>query len=513
MSKFTKRSENVRAPIATTGERIYTHEGGVGHVRDAKSELFLLAVSNMVSEHTFYEDASARDDRFEALIHQVTIEDPKWIAGFMPYLRDTMQMRSASIVLAAEYVKAGGPHGRALVDAAIKRADEPGEMLAYWRSRHGRSIPAAVKRGVADACRRLYTERNALRYDGTARAWRFADVIETVHPVPNAEWQQALWKYLLDERHHGDGELTDRGAVLRTIQADKVLQATPEASRRAAIVAAMESGLWETAGWSWERLSGWLPGGMDAQAWEAVIPQMGYMALIRNLRNFDQAGVSDEVAARVIAKLTNPDEVARSRQFPIRFYSAYREIGSLRWAGALEKALDLSLANVPALAGRTLILIDRSGSMQDRLSGRSTRARWEIAALFGFAVAKRAQDVRVVAYGTQAADATSLVREPLLRTVEQMPPNMGGTNTFGALHAAYEGQDRVIILTDEQAHDAGGYGLPGVPIYTFNLAGYRPGHLDSGERGHYTFGGLTDAGFQLVPLIEGARSAVWPFAT
>ena len=31
---------------------------------------------------------------------------------------------------------------------------------------------------------------------------------------------------------------------------------------------------------------------MDAEAWEAVIPSMGVMALVRNLRNFDQAGIA-----------------------------------------------------------------------------------------------------------------------------------------------------------------------------------------------------------------------------
>jgi hypothetical protein len=74
--------------------------------------LFLLAVTNM--EETSYESAETRDSRFAQLVHQVAATDPGWLAGFAPYLRNEMQMRSASIVLAAEAVLAGVLGGRAL---------------------------------------------------------------------------------------------------------------------------------------------------------------------------------------------------------------------------------------------------------------------------------------------------------------------------------------------------------------------------------------------------------------
>jgi hypothetical protein len=54
------------------------------------------------------------------------------VGRFVPYLRETMHLRSASLVMAAEYVRAGGPWGRADVASALRRADEPAEMLAYW---------------------------------------------------------------------------------------------------------------------------------------------------------------------------------------------------------------------------------------------------------------------------------------------------------------------------------------------------------------------------------------------
>ena len=83
-------------------------------------------------------------------------------------------------------------------------------------------------------------------------------------------------------------------------------------------------------GMTWEALARCLQGPMDANAWCAVIPSMGYMALLRNLRNFDEAGVPDEVAEQVAARLAAPEQVARARQFPMRFWVAYWSVPSLR---------------------------------------------------------------------------------------------------------------------------------------------------------------------------------------
>ena len=50
-----------------------------------------------------------------------------------------------------------------------------------------------------------------------------------------------------------------------------------------------------------------------------------------------------------------------------------------------------------------------------------------------------------------------------------------------------------------------------VPLFTWNLAGYPRGHTPAGTRNRYTFGGLTDVGFRLIPLLEAGRDAQWPF--
>lgn len=505
MSKFSSKPAraNTRAAIATVATRARTYEGHIGYERDAKSELYLLAVSNMVAESTFYESAGDRDDRFKQLVWACATTDPEWTAAFIPYLRETMQMRSAATVAAAHYVASGAPGGRQLVAAALKRPDEPAELLAYYAQEYGRQFPQPLKRGVADAVRLLYTERAALKYDGQSRAWRMGDVIDIVHPKPVAEWQSNLFRWLLDTRHNRADMTLPEGC--ETIKARAALEALSITARREALNAEALA----QAGMTWESLSGWLNGPMDAEAWEAVIPSMGYMALLRNLRNFEQAGVGDTALAQVVATLSDPEQVARSRQFPLRFLSAYKNLASERFAWPLEQALDHSLANVPALKGRTLILVDVSGSMNDRLSQRSQLTRKEAAALFGVALAKRCDSVDLIAYDTNAWNVQP-TGSALRVTDEVVRLGGGGTYTMQTLSHVYAGHDRVVILTDEQAH-GGTLTQINCPIYTFNLGGYRVAHMAQGEKGSYAFGGLSDAAFRMLAMLDEGRTAGWPF--
>lgn len=519
MSKFNLRGLlRTGTSAVTTDERPSgaTHEGAPGYARDAKSELFLLAVTSFVAEDTFYEAAAERDARLRDLVTQVAVEDGDWTLRLVRWLRTGVHLRSVALVVAAEAVRARLDAGiaggnRAIVDAALDRADEPGEFLAYWAGRYGRAYPKPVKRGVADGVARLYSERSLVKYDGQAHGFRFADVLELTHPTPRDERQSALFRHALDRRHDRADTVP---AQLTVLGARQRLLAVPVDQRRALL--AEGERLLGPAGMTWEQVAGWLQGPLDAAAWEALIPSMGYMALLRNLRNFDEAGVSDEVATQVAAKLADADEVARSRQLPLRFLSAYRTALSLRWAWALERTLEASLAGVPSLTGRTLVLVDRSGSMFTRLSRRSVLTRADGAAVFGAALAVRAVAADLVEFGTRSAPVRYGRGDSVLKMVERMG-NLGGTNTAEAVRRHYRGHDRVVIVTDEQAW-AGwrgadpAKGVPAsVPVYTFNLAGYQYGHGPGGVGNRHTFGGLSDQGFAAIPLLEAGRDQRWPF--
>lgn len=513
----------------------HTHEGGPGFARDVKSELFLLAVANFVGEDTFYESAGRRDSRFELLVRAVAVEDIDWLTRFVRWLRHESHMRTASIVAAAEGVKARlenklNSGNRQLIDVSMARADEPGELLAYWVSHFGRSVPKPVKRGVADAVRRLYGERSLLKYDTATKGFRFGDVIDLVHPTPRVPQQGDLFQYALDRRHNREKAIPDSLAVCRSRQ---TLMAISDPALRRVVLSTEVA---RAAGMTWEAVAGWLKGPMDASAWETMIPTMGYMALLRNLRNFDQAGVSDETARRVAATIADPEEVAKSKQLPMRFLSSYRAVTSLRWGQALEQALQASMLSIPQLDGRTLILVDTSGSMNSSFSRDGTLMRWDAAVIFGLALARRCEWSKVVSFSSPAgywdrrykSDSGSMIfdqvpGEALLKSVERWKAQGyfigGGTDTGAAVRAHYQGHDRVIILTDEQ-HMTGPFGQTGpsvlsaipayVPTYTWNLAGYTYGHAPSGVGNRHVFGGLTDAAFKMIPLLEG-QTGMWPF--
>jgi hypothetical protein len=538
LSKFnTPREARPRVTSPVTSEptpSVRTYEGGAGYQRDTKSELFLLAVTNMVGEHTFYESADSRDSRYEQLVRAATVEDPEWTARMLAWLRGEGNLRSAALVGAAEFVRTrqtlgldhaahqaprtGRGLSRTVIDSVLQRADEPGELLAYWTRSYGRAIPKPVKRGIGDAVRRLYTERATLKYDTDSHAYRFGDVLELVHTTPARDrpWQGDLFEHVIDRRHGRDNPIPESLEMLRE---RSVLMDIPPGERAKMLRSwgARAPRFLSDAGMTWEALAGWLQGPMDARAWEVIIPTMGYMALLRNLRNFDQAGVRDPVAEMVAAKLANPQEVAGSRQLPFRFLSAFKAAPSLRWAWALEKGLNHSLANVPVLPGRTLILVDMSGSMGGSLSARSDLSRAEAAGVFGAALAVRAEHADLVQYGTHSAPVPVRGGESVL-TLLQRFAGMGGTNTWGAVRERYAGHDRVVIVTDEQAHDSYGREFhPGgmsrtVPIYVWNVAGYRAGTAPTGGRDNtHVFGGLTDAAFRMIPLLEAGQNATWPF--
>lgn len=530
MSKFnTARVQaNVRYPITgvlADGKR--TFEGAQAFSRDSRSELYILAVANMVAERTFYEDARTRDARFEQLVAEVAVADPEWMSRFVPWLRNEANMRSASVVAGVEGARAlwqaGKPGGRVLLASALARPDEPGEALAYWISRYGRPIPKPIKRGLIDAAVRLYRDKSALKYDTPSHSVRFADVVELCHPHPKAFWRSELFRWLLDRRPGRRRKVG--GKNVATPQSLRALVARDRLRERVKEdkAALLDAEALDAAGVTWEQALSEAGKDVDKAAlWEAKIPSMGYMALLRNLKGFDQAGVSDAVAAQVAARLADPEQVASSRQFPFRFLSAWKAVPSMRWAPALETALGHSLANVPSLGGRTLILVDQSQSMFWSTSehGRTTLA--EIAAIFGSALALRAEHARLVQYGSGSEVVKFAPGVGSLLRVAERFRNMGGTNTAAAVAAHYTGHDRVVIITDEQAAAPSyGYGqrlaAPGelvpafVPVYTWNLAGYRYGHDVAGERLRYTFGGLTDQAWGAIELLEAGHNGAWPF--
>lgn len=522
MARYNTGAVKAKAPkvssfIEVTSEQTTNHKGAAAWIRTPKAELFLLGASSF-NEDSTYETAVDRNVRVRDLVKKIVAEDPQWLVDFVNWLRNKANIRTQSMVIALEGAKAmseaGVAGGRKLVDVALQRADEPAEAIAYWHTTYGRKLPAAVKRGIADAAVRLYNERSVFKYDSKGKSVRFADVIQLVHPDPKNARQSDVFKFALDRRYNDNVEVP---ASLNVVAARQEVKQFSGAELRKMANDGTLTEFIRKSGMTWENVSSVIDGGMDAKAWESVIPVMGYMALLRNLRNFLDKGVSSRVLGAVLDKIRNPEEVAKSKQLPFRFMSALNEVGhNLVVAGALSEALDHSISNIPALDGKTLVLVDMSGSMFSFYRRGSSPDYADTAAIFGSALALKAEKADLVRFGTGSEKVTFKKGGSASHLAKKIKTSMGGTNTMGAVNANFNGHDRVVILTDEQGDSyyygrRGGYGNYGVdvPVYVWNLAGYKPS--SAGADNVFTFGGLTDDSFKSIALIESAKDGKWPW--
>ena len=233
MSKFNRKTARARGGsgvIESTNETV-NHKGAKAYERSAKSELFLLGISDFV-EDTFYESAVDRQDRINALVSQIVVEDLEWLKSYVEWLRNTANMRSVSLAIALRSAHAMNKKGitgaRSLVSSVLIRADEPGEALAFWHENYGRKLPSAVKRGIADAAVKSYNQVSYLRYNSSRNAYKFADVIQLTHPSPKSEEQNSLFNYILDVCYKTSIEFPES---LNIIRARKELSQLPIGDR------------------------------------------------------------------------------------------------------------------------------------------------------------------------------------------------------------------------------------------------------------------------------------------
>src|SRR6266542_1523404 len=147
MSKFnttqTKPSVFSGPIVAGATPTGRTYEGAPGYAHDTKSELFLLAVTNMVGEDTFYEPSRGRDSRYAQLVQTMAVADLDWTGRFLGWLRSAANMRSASLVGALEAA-------RALLAAGLGQGDgDAAQGRRGVRRRAGRSRPGVDLVGFA----------------------------------------------------------------------------------------------------------------------------------------------------------------------------------------------------------------------------------------------------------------------------------------------------------------------------------------------------------------------------
>jgi hypothetical protein len=416
---------------------------------DEKAMLRRTVASCLLWEQTFYEDGVDIAARIGALVER--IEDWAWLSELAIEARSEMNLRHAPLLICAHMARTGKLRAHVLA-RVIQRADELAEFVALfweiatWKGSRA-TLTRQVKLGLAQAfCK--FDEYQLAKYD-RARAVRLRDVLFLAHPKPVTAEQQELWRRLID----GELEVPDT---------------------------------WEVALSSGEE--------PKREAWERLLREqkLGALALLRNLRNMTQAGVSRELIKGALS------EMDTSRVLPFRFIAAARHAP---WAEPwLEAAMTWSVQG--ELPGRTVVLVDHSGSMQAQLSARSDMTRRDAAD--GLAIIARAiagEDVEVMVFSTDVHQVPPrsgfALRDAMLAKC-----NGGGTYLGHALdRAAKHEYDRIIVVTDEQAHDRVPDPLPGSRAYMVNVAPYRLG-VGYGNWTHID--GFSESVFRFIDEIEGS---------
>src|SRR5580698_2321333 len=241
--------------------RVFTHEGAKGKRLTPEMELKRALMSCLLWEDQFYEDGVSIADRIKTLVPQV---DPQRVAALAILAREDMKLRHAPLLVVREMAR-HEKHRVLVADTIariIQRPDEMTELLAiYWadalgpmQQRKRQPVSAQIKKGLARALTKFDAYQLA-KYDRDG-AVRIRDVLFLVHAKPKDADQEMVWKQLVD------GEL-----------------APPDT--------------WEVS----------LSSGKDKRAtFERLIGQnkLGYLALLRNLRNMENAKVDPKLVEDAI---------------------------------------------------------------------------------------------------------------------------------------------------------------------------------------------------------------------
>ncbi len=445
--------------------------GGQAFVQSPKMQLASLLLTSFAQDQ-FYRDTTQTFGDLNQMLAKV---EPEFAAKATVYARTAFGMRSITHVLAAELgmYASGKPWAKGFYEKVVIRPDDMTEIMALMLARNGAKLPNALRKGFAKAFDKFDGYQLA-KYRGEGKAVKLVDVVNLVRPVPverNAEALRRLIDGTLRNTGTWEAKLTQAGQTAETEEAKAELK---------------------------------------AEAWAELIGnrKIGYFALLRNLRNIaEQAPALIPAACEL---LTDKRLIEKSLVLPFRFTTAMEAVQAANIEDkrpllkALNRAVDLALANVPVLPGKTLVVLDDSGSMMGKPI--------QIGSLFA-AVLYRSNDADLMRFSDDAAYVRQNPDNPVMTIAEQLVKNarMSGTNFNSIFQAAKRWYDRIVILSDMQGWMGGGAPTKAFAgykartgaepfIYSFDLQGY--GSLQFPEPKVFALAGFSEKVFDLMGLLE-----------
>lgn len=445
----------MRSNIRTRKPAPRTHEGGRAEYQSTNEELIRAVSTCMLFENTFYEGGDSIANRI-ALLCKTTA--PEVIATIAIHARQNLKLRHVPLWLLVQMLhnpETDPSLFSATCQFVIKRPDEMGELLSlFTRNRVGvkklNKLPNKLTKALADVMHN-FTEYQLAKWNKDSDI-KLRDIIRLAHPKPVEEWQAKLWKSVLD------------GTI-----------ATPDT--------------WETA----------LSAGADKnETFTRLLKdkKLGYMALLKNMRNMEQSGVDRKLGREALL-----NGAKGSWALPFRFLSAARHAPS--FAGDLSDAMLLSLEEFPKLRGTTYLLVDNSPSMYyEKITAKSELHRSDAACAMAVLVREVCEDVRVFGYSDSCTEVGNVRGISLIERIQNTRSD--GTMTGKAIEYAYTKgiPDRVIVITDEQSADTVHRKAAKYGSYVVNVAPYQPA-MDVSSSGWIRINGWSE---RLVEWIQAYES-------
>lgn len=411
---MSRLNKNAKTPA------VYTHNGAVASKTDALEQLRRAVMTCLLWEDSFYEDGASVADRIATLIPKVEAEE---VAAIAIEARNDMKLRHVPLLIVREMARLE-THKYLVAETleqVIQRPDELTEFLAiYWKDDADQPLSNQVKRGLAAAFLK-FNEYQLAKYDSRKDKIKLRDVLFLVHPTPKGTAQAGIWKRL----------------------AEKNL-ATPKT--------------WET------EIS---EKGNNPETWQELIKEkaLGGLAFLRNLRNMEEAKVKETAIKKGF------ETVDFSRVLPFRFIAAAKHAS--RWEPFIETAMLEALKSEQKLPGKTVLLVDVSGSMEGSVSNKSDLTRVDAAAGLAILLREICEDVVVYSFADNAMRIPARHGFALAEAIRTSQG--GGTNLGNSLRTVNKAEtyDRLIVITDEQSSDA--VSGPSKTGYIINVAPYQNG--------------------------------------
>lgn len=485
------------------------HEGATSHQLTPEMELYT-AVVTMALHDKFYETASEQILRIAQLIRQVS---PEFVAKLAVYTRNEMYLRSVPLLLIVELAKVHSGDGLVsrTIEKVIQRADEIPELLMcyQWRNtRPGIKKLARLSHQIQVGLQKVFNKFDEYRfakYDRDTEV-KLRDALFLVHPKAKDEEQQAIFDRIasrtLSIPYTWETELSALG---------KIKYDTPLSRQQA-----------------------------FSQKWTELVEsgKLGYMALLRNLRNILDAEVSADTIEKVYCQLTDKHKIEQSKQFPFRYLSAYRELQSHHsmhtstLLTALEEAVMHSAANIKGIDtnDRILLACDTSGSMTfAQISQNSRITCYDIGLMLAMLLQSQCRQIITGAFATEWK-IYNMPRNNILANTHRMLDiaNEVGSGTCGEkpllwLINTRTVVDKVMMFSDMQFWNStyNDYEkmfmktwltykkiAPNARLYLFDLVGYGQAPISTQRHDVYCIAGWSERIFDILHAIEHGATAI-----